>query len=85
MKFTVTWFPPAEDRLAELWLAASDKAELSAASDAIEQLLESNPIGVGEKRTKKIRYLHVPPLAVYYEVRLLDRIVLIRGIWRPPA
>ena len=85
MKFTVSWFASAEKRLAELWLAASDKAELSAASDEIDRRLATNPLGMGELRTAKIRYLFVPPLAVYYEVQLLDRLVVVRNVWRPPA
>jgi len=85
MKFTVSWFPSAEKRLAELWLAAPDKPEVSAASDEIDRLLAISPLDMGELRTAKIRYLLVPPLAVYYEVRLLDRLVIVRNVWRPPA
>jgi hypothetical protein len=85
MKFTVSWFPSAGNRLTEIWLAATDQAEVSAASDAIDRMLATNPLGLGEVRTAKIRYLLVPPLAVYYEVRLLDRLVIVRNVWRPPA
>jgi hypothetical protein len=85
MTFTVSRFPSAEQRLAELWLAASDQADVSAASDEIDRPLTTNPLDQGEVRTAKIRYLLIPPLAVYYEVRLLDRLVIVRNVWRPPA
>ena len=85
MKFTVTWFPSAEQRLTELWLAASDKAGVSAAADEIDKILGSNPLGVGEVRTRKIRHLNIPPLAVYFEVSLLDRVVVVRDVWQPPT
>ena len=85
MRFTVAWLKAAENRLADIWLAASEKAQISAAADAIDQALAANPLGIGEPRTAKIRYLEVPPLAVYYEVRLLDQLVVVRAVWRLPS
>jgi plasmid stabilization system protein ParE len=85
MRFTVIWLPKAEERLTEIWLAAADQAAVSAASDDIDRLLMVNPLGVGEPRTAKIRYLYQMPLAVYYEVVPADRLVRVRSVWRPPT
>ena len=38
MKYTVVWRPTALKRLAELWNAGPDRAEIAAASNAIDQI-----------------------------------------------
>jgi hypothetical protein len=39
MKFTVLWVPGAEQRLAELWLNASERDAITTASHVIDQHL----------------------------------------------
>jgi hypothetical protein len=85
MKFTVVWFPSAQQRLAELWLEAGDKQRLTEAADRIDSLLMTNPLGVGEARTALVRYIFQFPIGVYYQVRRDDKIVEVRAVWRPPS
>jgi len=84
MRFTVVWFPSAQDSLAEIWLGESDRARGTAAANEIDRLLGIDPLGIGQVRTAKIRLLVEPPLGVYYEVRPKDMIAQVRAVWRWP-
>jgi hypothetical protein len=84
MSFTVTWLPHVQDQLAKIWLDDDDHAGVSAAADRIDQVLAKDPSSVGEPRTARIRYLVINPLGVYYEVRMQDRLVQVRAVWRLP-
>ena len=47
MTYTVAWDPDAEQNLAELWLAAPDRAALTAAAAWVDRLLASDPLHAG--------------------------------------
>jgi hypothetical protein len=82
MTFTVVWRPEAERVLAALWNTAPDRQSLTDAADAIDILLRSEPLGVGESRVVNIRILTVFPLSVYYDVHEDDRLVAVWAVWR---
>jgi hypothetical protein len=84
MKYTVVWMPSAEDRLAEIWISEQDRARVTAAADEIDRLLGTDPEGIGQVRTDKIRLLVEPPLGVYYEVLPKDMKAQVRAVWRWP-
>lgn len=75
MKFTVIWTPVAERELAELWLAADDKAEVARVSQAVERQLKIDPEHAGESRVGPIRLLLEPPLGFVFSVSPDDRLV----------
>lgn len=81
MNYTVVWRPVTMSRLADLWMATSDRAGLTAAADRIDSQLAQNPDAIGEGREGTNRILIVPPLAVYYQVRDADRTVLVWDVW----
>ena len=73
MNFDVWWIPAAEDQLAEIWMAATDRNAVTQAADRIDTVLAANPLGAGESRADRYRVLIDLPLIVYYEVSEPDR------------
>lgn len=43
--FTVLWRQTATDQLTEIWLAALDRAQVTAAVEAIDAILSNDPLG----------------------------------------
>lgn len=80
MKFTVVWKPAAERQLAEIWLTATDRRVISAATEEIESALATRPEDVGESRPLDCRIAFVQPLAVTYRVNLADRLVEVASV-----
>jgi hypothetical protein len=64
VKFMIAWHA-VEDDLATVWLNAPDRQDVSAASDALDHLLRTDPLKAGEARDGNTRILIVDPLAVY--------------------
>ena len=89
MTYTVIWSPPADARLAELWLAGADRAEITRASHEIDSALRGDPYGAGESRGGGNRIILRPPLGVFYYVNESDRQVVVWAVWHcrkgPPA
>jgi hypothetical protein len=82
MRHTVIWTPTAEDDLAALWIAATDRQAVTVAADTIDALLRTDPTTRGESRFDTVRMLRVPPLGVDFEVVDDDRIVYVLSVWR---
>jgi hypothetical protein len=85
MKYTVVWHPTALDRLAELWLDASDRQSVANASDEIDRQLAIHPDSVGESREHIVRIFFVRPLAVRYFISANDRLDYVISVWRTHA
>jgi plasmid stabilization system protein ParE len=79
-RYTVTWSPQAEQRLADLSLSASDRQAVTQASHEIETSLALDPGRFGESRFGDTRLWFVAPLAVIFEVRDTDRVVEIISV-----
>jgi hypothetical protein len=82
MKFTVTWSPTAEMRLADKWMVTDDRAALSRAAFGIDALLAKEADQAGASRDGGRRILHVPPLGIIYTVNVADRTVLVLNVWQ---
>jgi hypothetical protein len=67
--------------LTELWLAASDRASITAAVDEIDRLLAIDPHGAGESRSEFTRVLFVPPVGVFFEVDDASKVVEVLKVW----
>ena len=80
MRFTVTWHPSAEQELAEIWLQASDRENVTQAANIIDRVLASEPLTHGEDFYGD-RILVALPLAVTYTVSQPDRSVQILQVW----
>jgi hypothetical protein len=68
--------------LADLWLAASDRAAVTAAANAIDGRLRNDPDTAGQPRGGVTRILVEPPLAVYFDVDEPNRMVTVWAVWR---
>jgi plasmid stabilization system protein ParE len=85
MTYTVAWTPTAQDDLAAVWLAASDRNAVTNASHEIDRLLKNDPETQGTPSFDTVRTLIVPPLAVEFEVVEDDRIVYVLTVWDATA
>ena len=74
MRYTVTWLPGAQNRLADIWNQASNKQEVADAANRIDRLLGRSPLIVGEEYGN-FRKLSVEPLEVVYRVSTDDCLV----------
>lgn len=74
-RYTVVWVRSAEDDLAELWIAVSERSTVTAAALEIDRQLSSDPASKGEPLKEGLRALNVPPLRVIYSVSDDDVIV----------
>ena len=84
MNFDVEWFFPAENELTVLWVNGPDRAQITAAADAIAIVLGQDPLSVGESRGGNLRILFMPPLAIYYQVDSTTQKVIVTSVWRYP-
>jgi plasmid stabilization system protein ParE len=85
MNFTVEWSPSALSDLADIWNNAADQAAVTAAANAIDDLLGRDPVHQGESRAGNTRILSVVPLAVFYDVEVTNHQVTVWDVWRWPT
>ena len=81
MTYTVVWRLSAQRTLAEIWTNTDDRQGVTQAADAIDALLRTGPVDVGESRGGNTRILTVLPLSVYYDVREEDRMIAVWAVW----
>ena len=82
MSYTVVWVPPAEEELASVWLAAADRAAVTAAVHRLEQRLVRDPLHTGQVRWSSVqRVVTDPPLGIDFEVIEDDKRVLVQAVW----
>jgi hypothetical protein len=82
MIWTVVWFDSAQNHLAELWMQAPDRPGVSAAANAMDQSLRSDPYQNSESRCGKNRVMFVPPLGISFDVSDEDWLVTVLAVWR---
>ncbi len=82
MNHTVVWKPAAEQELASIWNESSDRADVTAAANAIDRLLRTSPQDQGESRNGITRIMFVHPLGVIFDVQQQDRLVSVLRVWR---
>jgi hypothetical protein len=80
MSYTVVWKEPAKARLAEIWMAATDRAAVTRAADEIDARLRDAPLDTGESREAEHRVAFIKPLVVEYAVSEADRLVSIAHV-----
>lgn len=82
MIYTVTWKPEAERRLAELWLAASDRQLLADAANNIERTLRQLGKRAGDLLSEPYRVITAPPLRAVFTAQAEDHVVNVIAVWR---
>ncbi len=81
MKYTVTWKPEAERRLAAIWSQTTDRSAVSKAAHVIDRALGVNPEELGESREEGFRVFLEHPQGVMFATSPDDRIVLVVAVW----
>lgn len=81
-RYTVVWQIDARDELAKIWLAASDRAAVSEATNLIDIRLARSALDEGVPVAEGLFAIIEPPLQVIYEVREQDRVVEVAVIKR---
>lgn len=79
MTFTVVWMPTAENDLALLWVTAGDRQAVTDAANRIDRELRVDGHMKGMDAFGD-RYYVDPPLAVFYDVSVPDRLVRVGQI-----
>jgi hypothetical protein len=80
MKVTVVWTQDAMNQLAQAWLNAADRGAVASAADRIDERLKQNPDSTGVPYDDHTLLLIVRPLAVRYEFRPMDNLVIVVGL-----
>jgi hypothetical protein len=81
MRCTVVWMPGAEQRLATVWMASSDRSGVTRAANEIDRLLAVDPQTIGDLRFDTVRSAVVWPLGVEFEIDEDDRMVRVLSVW----
>lgn len=80
--YTVIWQTVAENELAELWLAASDRRAITLAASTIDTTLSVRPLRLGESRASSVqRIVYQAPLGIEFEVVEDDKRVIVQGVF----
>jgi hypothetical protein len=79
--YTVRRNRTALDRLTELWIEASDRAEINTAVEEIDRLLAANPHEAGESRSESIRVVFCQPLGAFFEIDDGSNVVQVLRVW----
>jgi mRNA-degrading endonuclease RelE of RelBE toxin-antitoxin system len=75
MRYTVVWLKSADDELVELWLSASDRSAITAATLEVDRQLAVDASSKGEPLSEGLRAFSIPPLRVIFAVNEDDRLV----------
>ena len=81
----VVWRRTAEDELAAIWLASSNRRAVTAAAHAIDQALAYDADAVGRVVFDTVREYLYPPLGVEFEVIVADSRVWVLKVWDSAA
>ena len=82
MNWTVEWVPVAQNRLAAIWVSASDRGAITAAANAIDARLQRDPFAESESRTGSLRVTFEAPLGVLFRVKEPQHRVTVVLVWR---
>jgi hypothetical protein len=85
MKATVVWTQDATNQLAQASLNAADRAAVTSAADQIDVRLKQDPDSTGVPYDDYTFLLSVRPLAVRYESRAMDSLVIVVGLRTLPS
>lgn len=81
--FRVRWEDTALGELARLWLAADSpmRQRITAATDEIDRLLQTDPLGQGESRPGGRRVHFTSPLGITFRVETDGQTVSVLRVW----
>jgi hypothetical protein len=83
MKYRVFWTLVAEQRLAGVWLASTDRNAVTRAAHRLEERLRVDPLHTGEARQSSVvRVVFDQPLGIEFEVIEDDKKVRVLSVWK---
>jgi hypothetical protein len=82
MNYSVDWTDEADKQLADIWINASDRDDVTAAANRVEFLWRRDPLGQGESRAGDDRLMFEEPLSVYYRVDPVNHMVWVISVGR---
>ncbi|HTK76760.1 MAG TPA: hypothetical protein VL371_15945 [Gemmataceae bacterium] len=85
MNYRVRWRKAAKRQLADVWIRASDRAGVTAASDSVDPILGRNPHAQGESRSGSRRIWIVEPLVFFYDIDDANRTVTVVAVSELPG
>jgi hypothetical protein len=81
-RYTVVWVESALNELADIWLAAHDRAIVTAATVQIDRELSEDANNKGVEVREGLRAFFSPPLRILFNVRDADRIAEVLRVKR---
>jgi hypothetical protein len=82
MSYTVIWEPPAENNLADVWLAAPDQLAVTQAAHRLDMALAQHPFAIGIARNSSVNRTATDfPLGIDYEIIEDDKKVRVLRVW----
>jgi len=66
--YRVEWETEADDRLAEIWTNAKDRAAITRAAHEIDRMLTRDPENVGMAISEGLRRVAVGPLTIFFSI-----------------
>lgn len=82
MMSRVEWTRLAKNDLAELWISATDRNEVTQSAREIEDILTRSGKSAGESRTANLRVLFTSVLGCYYVYREADQTAVVIKVWQ---
>lgn len=79
-RFTIAWRQTALDELAEAWMKADNRTELTTAVEAVELKLRERPMQCAERQVEDLYFLSEPPLRIGFTIDDGSQIVTIVGL-----
>ncbi|MDA1054989.1 MAG: hypothetical protein O3C40_31585 [Planctomycetota bacterium] len=81
-RYTVVWLRDAINELGEIWLAATDRNAVTAASEEIDRSLATDAATKGKPLSEGLRIYDAAPLRAVFSVSDLDqRVEVARVRW----
>lgn len=81
--YDVDFETAADNDLAAIWLAASDRNAVTEASNELDEAMADDPLTLGESRESSVRRVaFCPPIGVHFEVVEDDKRVIVEAVFR---
>lgn len=82
MSYRVEWGPDAEQMLAAIWVASSDRKHLTRLAHEFERALVMHPLIIGESRDSSVhRVAFESPLGFEFTVIEDDKLVIVQAVF----
>jgi hypothetical protein len=82
MSHRVVWRPGAEHELTQTWLNSRFRSQVTEAASLIDEILQRDPLAVGESREVGVRVIFRPPLGARCYIDDTSRTVIVLNVWQ---